>query len=85
MASLSRHFFSDEYQNLLKPICFQITYLSFTSDQSYRNLADKFDTHIVFDFKSSILSYRYFPCSDNVINIVLAFCQISSFFQLSFK
>ena len=53
--------------------------------QSYSNLTKTFSTSIPLEQYSWIKNNRRFPCSDDVINLVLAFWQIWSHFWAIFQ
>ena len=70
---LWRHICSVEYRKLLKTVYIKIGAASSSFIWSYSNLAETFSTNTAFDWKSWIWINGYFSCSDDVINIMLAF------------
>ena len=81
---LWRHPSSVEYQRLLKKVYIKIGAASSSFIWSYSNLAETFSLNTA-DWKSWIWINKCFFCSDDVINIMLAFWQMQSHSQLSFK
>ena len=79
MTSLWRpwcHLCSDEYQKLLTMVYIRAGVASSTFIWSYSNLAETFSTSTAFDWQYWIWINRCFSCSDDVINIILAFWQM---------
>ena len=70
---LWRHLCSVECPKLLKTVYIKIGAASSSFIWSYSNLAETFSTNTAFHWKSWIWINRCFSCSDDVINIMLAF------------
>ena len=67
------HLCSNEHWKLLRTVYFKIGAASSSFIWSFSNLAETFNINTALDWKSWIWNNRRFPCSDDVINIMLAF------------